>query len=106
MEFNEYQRLAAETAIYPKKWGIYYPLVGLSNEAGEALGILKKTMRGDAKLEDVREKLVAELGDVLWYLAMIANDLEEDLGTIAMLNLMKLRDRQLRNKLQGDGDNR
>ena len=48
----------------------------------------------------------AELGDILWFVAMLAERLDTDLSTIAQNNLNKLADRANRGKLKGNGDNR
>ena len=45
-------------------------------------------------------------GDVLWYCAMLAREVDMNLGSIMEGNLSKLADRKARNRLQGDGDNR
>jgi len=43
MEFNEYQKLARETAIYPNVDNNFiYPTLGLTGEAGEVAEKLKK----------------------------------------------------------------
>ena len=52
------------------------------------------------------EWLVRELGDVLWYVANIASEINRNLSEIAEVNLQKLEDRKNRGKLQGSGDNR
>ena len=53
-----------------------------------------------------KDKLIAEVGDVLWYLAMIADLLEVRLADVATMNIAKLSDRAKRNVIQGEGDNR
>src|SRR3989344_7470427 len=94
MEFTEYQKLALKTALFPKKYKIIYSAMGLGNEAGEVLGKIKKWLRGDdgngEMSEERRLALKKELGDVLWYLAVLARDLNLDLNDIAKLNLEKL----------------
>ena len=55
---------------------------------------------------DKLNQIGAELGDVLWYCAMIAKEVDINLGRIMEDNLDKLADRKARNRLQGDGDNR
>ncbi|NCV03716.1 MAG: hypothetical protein EBV46_04600, partial [Burkholderiaceae bacterium] len=49
---------------------------------------------------------IDELGDVLWYCAMIADELNITLGYAAERNISKLEDRQNRNVIGGSGDNR
>ena len=55
---------------------------------------------------DKKNQIGAELGDVLWYCAMLAKEVDMNLGSIMEGNLDKLADRKARNRLQGDGDNR
>ncbi len=47
-----------------------------------------------------------ELGDVLWYVAQLASELDLDLDEIARENLEKLLSRQQRGVLSGSGDDR
>ena len=56
--------------------------------------------------EERREALAKELGDVLWYLAQLATELDLDLDEVAELNLEKLLSRQRRGVLHGAGDDR
>lgn len=109
MDFATYQRESRKTALYPAiGQAVIYPTLGLVNEAGEVAGKIKKIFRdksgtiGDAE----RAALEAELGDVLWYLAQVASELDLSLDDIAAHNLDKLFSRQARGTLQGDGDNR
>ena len=106
MNFNEYQKLARSTAIYPKESKVIYPALGLCGEAGEVADKIKKTIRGDSSLVDVTGRLADELGDVLWYLAILADDLGLPLEDIAHWNVDKLQRRMKGNKIKGDGDNR
>jgi NTP pyrophosphatase (non-canonical NTP hydrolase) len=106
MDLSEYQALAAEFALYPRHFAVTYPMIGMCNEAGEALGKLKKVMRGDKSIDGQRDALLDELGDVLWYIAMAARDLDADLSDVAVRNLRKLGSRKERGVLQGDGDKR
>jgi hypothetical protein len=47
MDFNEYQKKAKETAVYPRIGSNYmYPLLGLVGEAGEVAEKISKIMRG------------------------------------------------------------
>ena len=106
----EYQKRAQKTAIYPTAGkshpnGINYTVLGLLGEAGELANDWKKAVRdGDYAL--AKEKMRFELGDVLWYVALLANELGMDLNQVANANLEKLQDRKSRNVLRGSGDKR
>ena len=106
MEFNEYQKIARSTAVYPEEYKVVYPALGLCGEAGEVAEKVKKTVRGDSSLNEVQGNIAQELGDVLWYLAILADDLEVDLEDIVQNNIDKLKRRMKSNKIKGDGDNR
>jgi len=106
MNFNDYQKLARSTAVYPEEYKVIYPALGLCGEAGEVAEKIKKTVRGDTSLDEVSGSIADELGDVLWYLAILADDLEVDLEDIAQGNVDKLQLRMKLNKIKGDGDNR
>ena len=98
-----YQLKAVKTAIYPIEARVTYPAMGLANEAGEVLGKVKKIIR-DGTYN--REDIVDELGDVLWYAAALARDLDVSLTEVAHRNLEKLASREKRGTLQGSGDKR
>jgi NTP pyrophosphatase (non-canonical NTP hydrolase) len=109
MKFSDYQTKSRATAKYPAiGHGVIYPTLGLTNEAGEVAGKIKKIFRDKEGVIGAaeREALKSELGDVLWYLSQVATELELSLDEIAEHNLNKLLDRQARGKIQGDGDNR
>ena len=107
-DFNAYQRVASTTAVYPEEHRILYPALGLAGEAGEVANKVKKLIRDgpDGRPDDWREQISSEIGDVLWYCAALATDLNMQLGMIAALNEKKLHDRMDRGKLNGSGDNR
>jgi NTP pyrophosphatase (non-canonical NTP hydrolase) len=109
MNFSEYQSRSRKTAIYPAiGHPVVYPTLGLTNEAGEVAGKIKKIFRdksGEISAAD-REALKGELGDVLWYLAQVSTELEISLEEVAEHNLEKLSSRQERGKIGGEGDNR
>jgi NTP pyrophosphatase (non-canonical NTP hydrolase) len=108
MNFNQYQNKAASTAIYPEEVGLFYTVLGLTNEAGEVAGVVKKMLRdanGELRI-DIEQKIAAELGDVLWYVAMVAKEIGYTLDTIATDNIKKLHSREQRGKLGGSGDAR
>jgi len=109
MDLNQYQTSALKTAIYPNRgFNFTYPTLGLVGEAGEVADKLKKVIRdNDGVLTDpVRDAVAKELGDCMWYLAVLANELGYDLSTIAENNLLKLLSRQQRGVLSGSGDSR
>jgi NTP pyrophosphatase (non-canonical NTP hydrolase) len=56
--------------------------------------------------DEDKQELVKEIGDVLWYLAVLAQHLGYDFEEVGKRNIAKLRDRQKRNKIGGSGDNR
>lgn len=108
MTLNEYQEKALETAVYPKQFKIIYPALGLNGEAGEVADKVKKVIRDNQEeFDDNRKKEIAkELGDVLWYIATLANDIGYSLEDIAEMNYEKLSSRKERGMLGGSGDNR
>ena len=108
MELSEYQRLSRGTAKYPREAWLAYPALGLAGEAGEVAEHAKKAIRDDGGTvsEQRREAMSKELGDVLWYVAQLASELDLDLDEIAQANLDKLLSRQRRGVLSGSGDDR
>lgn len=110
-----YQLAAAETASYPTAFKdagphLYeavnlpiYPALGLVGEAGEFAEVVKKGWR-DGRFD--RSRAIAELGDVLWYVAMCARDIGIDLSDVARENILKLASRQIRGVIHGSGDGR
>ena len=109
LSFNEYQEAADDTAIYPSVGNNpIYPILGLVGEAGEVAEKMKKVIRdknGDLSYDD-EEEVAKELGDVLWYINAVANEIGFDLQDIAQINLDKLSSRKDRGVLRGSGDNR
>ena len=104
LTLDQYQQQAKATAVYPDGKADQYLIAGLAGEVGEFASLFAKHWRGDGDL--IRDNLKAELGDVLWFVAMLAEHLDTDLSEVAQGNLDKLADRANRGKLKGNGDNR
>jgi NTP pyrophosphatase (non-canonical NTP hydrolase) len=126
MNIQEYQEATKTTAGYMQQritdyvydssnWNktdyleLAYLVQGLASEAGEVAGLSKKLLRDlgantehPVFLESVKE----ELGDVLWYISEICNQLGFSIETIMEMNIKKLQDRKERNVLGGSGDHR
>lgn len=104
--FKEYHAEARKTAGYDPALKITYPTMGLVGEAGELANKVKKLLRGDKNRDELIEGIKSEMGDVLWYLATLADDVGVTLDEVAAENIRKLRDRQARGIIKGSGDNR
>lgn len=130
MDLNTYQEQAKTTKIYPEFYTVLYPVLKLAGETGELAEKIGKKLRDNSKYPEDEENwglltdtiyydvktpleidfkdpaIIAELGDILWYLAAIATDLGVSLNDVAEANLAKLASRKERGKLQGSGDTR
>ena len=136
MDFNEYQRKATDTDFFPKTREdqtrdlVEYRNLCLCGECGELAGVALeialaalgvnaaaggglandvKKIRRDAKgviTDDKRALLIHEMGDVLWYLAILCNILEVSMEEVASANIIMLADRKKRDALKGAGDHR
>lgn len=121
LSFNEYQKNAVSTAVYPpvavvgttaepyfQPANYIYPAIGLAGEAGELSEKIKKLVRdkrGAYDSDDV-QAISKEIGDILWYCAAISQEFGLDFGAVAQQNLDKLASRKSRGALNGSGDNR
>jgi NTP pyrophosphatase (non-canonical NTP hydrolase) len=83
MKFTEFQRRAKQTdhSDYQNH------LLGLSAGAGAVAAVAKTRKDYGESFGGFRKQMREELGDVLWYVAAIANDLELDLDDVAQANL-------------------
>ena len=108
MNFDDYQSQAGKTAIYSDADTIVYPLLGLCSEIGEIQSLYKKLLRDSNGhiTPEFREAMALELGDVQWYVALLANDLGFNLEWVAQQNLDKLNSRMARGVIGGSGDYR
>jgi len=106
LSFAKYQANAKKTALPTATLG--YLITGISGEVGELSSIFAKAARdqdGGLTQENI-DNVAKELGDILWFVAMIAERFDLKLGTIARNNLKKLASRKARGTIQGSGDNR
>lgn len=122
MTLNEYQEQAMTTCT-ESSMNDTYLLFGLMAEVGELADKVAKAKRKEiitiednniyvnrqgslGDFEDFQEGFIKELGDVLWFVALIAKKAGVTLNTVAQLNLAKLADRAKRGVIVGNGDNR
>ena len=107
-DLDMYQQVAKTTAIYPREQAIIYPTLGLTGEAGEVANKVKKIIRDGTNKNDegLVQDLSAEIGDCLWYIAVLADDFNIKLSDIASANIEKLANRQKKGTIQGSGDTR
>ncbi|HUM43277.1 MAG TPA: nucleoside triphosphate pyrophosphohydrolase family protein [Fervidobacterium sp.] len=93
MTFEEYQRLAQRTSSEKMQLieKIENGLMGLNGEAGEAIDVLKKHKFQGHQLD--RNKIIEELGDVLWYIAETCEGLGVSMEEVASFNIEKLKNR-------------
>ena len=118
MGINLYQERALNTAVFERH---DYPLIALCEEVGEVMGKIakygrKKGMSVEEVILDIRNKypdamelraaVMKEMGDVLWQWSVLCDSLGFVAFDVALDNLMKLQDRQVRGVLNGEGDNR
>lgn len=104
MELKEYQSKCLLT------WGGEQKLIrsflGVAGEAGEMSECIKKHLRGDFDLDEVKRRAFKEIGDTMYYLAVCAHELGLNLDEIAEHNIAKLAKRMAEGKIKGDGDER
>jgi NTP pyrophosphatase (non-canonical NTP hydrolase) len=111
LTFNKYQDETAKTAVYPKNRSgdlsaISYCALGLAGEAGEVANKVKKLFR-DGDSPEKRQAIKKEVGDCLWYVARLLDELGKfPMGEAAQQNIDNLKGRAERGTLHGEGDNR
>lgn len=110
MTLDEYQQLALKTSIsHPDTlmdktiW-----VMGIAGEAGEVVEKWKKIVAyKDGVITDKdKQELKKEMGDVVWYVAVLAHSLGMSFEEVMKLNVEKLKDRMERGVTKGEGDNR
>lgn len=101
---------------------ITYSLLGLNAEVGEINDKIAKwrrkglvnindnklvfTTSAEVEATHLRNELLKEVGDVLWFCAHLSRQLGSNIEDVAKMNINKLRDRAMRNVIIGEGDNR
>lgn len=109
MNMRYYQQRALSTARDKNsKNELFHLLLGLSGETGEIMEKAKKVVRDKESNfdDDFKQDVKKELGDVLWYVAVLSSYFDIDLDEVANTNLEKLASRKSRGVLGGSGDNR
>ncbi len=110
MTFDEYQKAALLTNLKKedKFKELMQQVLGLGDEAGEVQALFKKWIRDQSADFDKLDvgSVKKELGDILWYIAVVAEDVGLSFDEIAEFNIAKLADRQKRGALGGSGDDR
>lgn len=109
MTFDEYQELSKGTAQYSDfipAW--VYLALGLAGESGEVVDKLKKVVRNNSGVftEEQKLEIAKELGDVLWYISQLCEEMGVSMEQVARMNREKLEDRKARGVLKSRGDNR
>jgi len=98
LTFDKYEVMAKETANYP--WsgsasGLLYATIAMSGESGEYSNEIKKMLRDDGGTLNTerRERLILELGDILWYVSANCRELGVTMAEVAERNHQKLKAR-------------
>lgn len=108
MTIKKYEDLIGQTAVFPKEIALTYCTMGLCGEAGEVAEKMKKLYRdkGGEVTETFKHDIKKELGDVIWYITALAQQLGLSLEEVMEANHRKLMLRRSTNTLHGSGDNR
>jgi NTP pyrophosphatase (non-canonical NTP hydrolase) len=90
VDFNDYQLKALRTQNpdLSVRERLAQGALGLNTEAGEAGDVVKKFLYQGHKLD--RQKLLSELGDVLWYVVTLAAAADITFKDIVFFNIGKL----------------
>lgn len=105
---DNYQAAIGKFAVYAgagtgSEGELMYLALGLTSEAGEVAGKVKKFYRDGVMYN---EDLAKEVGDCFWYLCMLCRAIGYSASDVLAMNYEKLNDRFERDKLKGSGDNR
>ena len=91
MEFNVYQNLSKRTInpINTTDLNILEASMGMSGEAGEVTDAIKKVYFQGHRLDI--DEIVKEMGDCLWYIALLCTALNIEMEEVAEKNIDKLK---------------
>jgi len=103
MDIDLYQDFTPTTNLAPTP---NHLVPGLAAEAGEVCSVYQKFARGDFDVFERKDRLVKELGGLLWYVSEICNLEGIRISEVLIRNRDQLIDRQNRDCIRGDGDNR
>lgn len=108
MEIKQYEEVIKMTAVFPQEIGLLYCTLGVNGEAGEIAEKVKKLYRDSngEMTEELRQSLIKEIGDVIWYCAALSSVLGVSLEEVLDKNYEKLMKRRATNTLHGNGDDR
>ena len=124
LDLAAYEKMVREAAIYrdgvdelvnganpediAKMLKVFYAATGLAGEAGEVANKVKKILRDNGGVIDeaTRQKVLGELGGVAWYLTAISAEFDFSVADVLQYNFDQITDRQARDVLKGDGDDR
>lgn len=113
MTFSEYQNDTPKTAVYKNNLltqteRLSYVTLGLTGESGEIANKVKKILRDNNGIitQEFIDNIEGEIGDTLYYISQLCNELGLKLSDCARKNILKLQDRARRGVIQGNGDNR
>lgn len=104
LTFDDYQNKCFDLAL-PSAKSSQYLFAGLAGETGELCSLYAKSVR-DGINSDFMDNVKKEIGDVLWFVAVIAHYHGLSLEDVAQANIDKLESRRKRNVITGSGDNR
>jgi len=92
MNLKEYQKFCKSIAkkFNNKEKEIFTWGLGVAGEAGDIAGCIKKTFSHN---NDQKDGIKENLGDTLWYIAMICNFFDWDLEDVLKENIEKLKKR-------------
>jgi NTP pyrophosphatase (non-canonical NTP hydrolase) len=92
MDFNEYLIQSERTLVQKgKDLNLLHGAIGISTEAGEILDAFKRHIYYGKELDVVNIK--EEIGDIMWYVAILCRELNLNIEDILQTNIDKLKAR-------------